>query len=404
MTKLCVAFYRPLCTLLDCIHTSFSSIPCVVDSHSRGHRALRDQTTDLISELGPGATEALLRTCIAKDADQFFQTPSCTGALPNPLVTFLGGREVYDRLYRHEKDIYWSTLLTNVVRQGMITFAMVPKMATFDSIVVKLAHQRRTTGQQCHGDTGSSSGFDLRNMKHLLQDGGIVNDVMSLVDGKRGMSDLVDMIKTVVSGMTIQQPDAEVKGASSGDDIVNQDVPARTVVAPLEMPPSLSGMYGCDTNTISAGNIFRAQCAADTVAATTIPSTNDSTYGLSVLTGMLSDISKADLDEMQRDIQDMTTKGTIHSILQEACSIIPDGIPSSETNTYDMYTNIVEGLRNTISSGNNTTTDAGDVGSHDAKIDTNTLRNVIDTIAQSMGQNGSSNALAGTLSAIVNVM
>jgi hypothetical protein len=402
MTKLCIAFYRPLCTLIDCIHASFSSIPCVVDAHSRSHRALRDETTDLISVLGPGATESLLRACIAKDANLFFQTPSCTGALPNPLVTFLGGREVYDRLYLHEQGMYWNKLLANVVRQGMITFAMVPKMSTFDSIVAKLAHQRHTTGQQCHGDAGLSTGFDLRNVKQLLQDGGIVNDVMSLVDGKRGMSDLVDMIKTVVSGMTIQQPD-EVKDTSSGDDTVNQGAPAPTVVTPLEMPPSLSGMYGCDTNTISAGNIFRAQCAADTAAATAVP-TNDSTYGLSVLTGMLSDISKADLDEMQRDIQDMTTKGTIHSMLQEACSIIPDGVPSSETNTYDMYTNLVEGLRNTISSGTNKTADAGECGAQDAKIETNNLRDVIDTIAHAMGKDGASNTLAGTLSAIANVM
>lgn len=340
MSSICLGFYKPLEEMVGHINHTFPGVSVVNQSYRDALSAVRTRDVDLLDRLGPGATQQLLEACIGEDADTFFSAPSSDGTLPNPLVEFLGGREIYDRLDDEEKSQYWGSLLQTVVRQARVSYTIRPKLSTFDRLVGRLSS---VTGQSRAGGEGGVHGSGAAGMRKLIGDGSIVSDVMELVDGQNGVEDLIGMMKTIASGIdarpeTIDKGTSEQSspGTRQGDPPVEEHTGAG-----VGLPPSLrSGPLRGVTGT-SAGAILRKSRRKNRRAQTLSKRTAGGGSGLGAIVSMLDDIPREDINSLQQDLRGMKESGELASMMKQVCDALPAEMPTNREGWKETVTKMI---------------------------------------------------------------
>jgi hypothetical protein len=178
MEHLCDNVYGPLLQLCS---PRKDQIP----NYSHLVKARETHDCVLLTRLGPGFTTPLLLASLANDADAFFQT-----ADENPLLQFLGGKEMYD-----QDTVYWDwELVTTCLRNGLMVQALSP-------LVEKLRHVIETCV--------SLRGHDRTQVIHkLMADPQVVVCLMGLLETGDDMTALMTCLRAVLEGMLTEAPPA----------------------------------------------------------------------------------------------------------------------------------------------------------------------------------------------------
>lgn len=304
MPSLCLTFYRPLLEFYTSLHNSFSFEPMIEKNFQSLKRACETQDKALLGKLGPGLTKDLLRRFLSRDVSFF--------ADDNPFVQFIGGKDVYDQFDEAERDMYWGAVLENVIRQGIIAYALFPKMGTLESLASNLMD-------------GSDSAKSLQNPMHLMQN--VMNnpetmsDVMSLIDGKDGIKDLMGMLKSIVHGVSDVE---ESPGGATDKDA--PDVDALSLFA-----DDLSIRGGGSSSTATNATPADTNAVDDDIAPSDIfkklhtdrkkEEKKRVAPGIDTMYKLIDDVSDEQLQEMQQDVNAMSPD-EMQAMMSEVCGIL----------------------------------------------------------------------------------
>ena len=210
METLCKTLYDPLIRFCGPLHTAFPAL--LSPGFERLSHCRERMDWQLIKELGPGCTKAMLTACLTRDEGTFFAEPA------NPLVSFIGGQDVYDRLLAEEREVYWGERhLATIIRQCMVLHALEPMSQKLQCIVSKLTDPTTSDG------VAVASMDQASIMNKLLSDPTVLSSMLSLMDSPASMKTLMSSLQTIVGGLltdvagTHDDGEREEEGEGEGD-------------------------------------------------------------------------------------------------------------------------------------------------------------------------------------------
>jgi hypothetical protein len=130
------------------------------------------------------------------------------GGGDNPLLSFIGGKDLYDRLLETEREVYWGdNHLANIIRQCMVLYALEPMAVKLQCIISKLT-------------SGSSAKIDQTNVvSALLSDPTMMSSMLSLMDSPESMKTLMSSLRTIVDGMMTTVPTTPEEQEEDPEDL-----------------------------------------------------------------------------------------------------------------------------------------------------------------------------------------
>jgi hypothetical protein len=181
MDKICKTLYDPLFDFCGPLQEAF---PELTPGFDRLKQCRHMMDWSLVQELGPGCTKDTLMACLKRDEMAFFKEDT------NPLVRFIGGKDLYDRLLESEREVYWGeNRLANIIRQCMVLHALEPMATKLQCIVSKLTASK-------------GAKLDQQNIvSTLLSDPAMMSSMLSLMDSPESMKTLMASLRTIIEGM-----------------------------------------------------------------------------------------------------------------------------------------------------------------------------------------------------------
>jgi hypothetical protein len=192
MDTLCKSVYDPLFLFINPLHRAF---PVELQaSYDKVVQCRQNLDWSLISTLSVGCTKELLVACLNQDEDTMFSEHTT-----NPLILFIGGREVYDRLAtEEERASFWGSpndrYLETIIRQCMLLSAITPLKSKLKSVVDKLSSP---------GSNGFKDPSSI--ISQLSSDPDILPNIMSLMDSSDSVNELTSSLKQMLEGIMVEK-------------------------------------------------------------------------------------------------------------------------------------------------------------------------------------------------------
>lgn len=303
MPSLSLTFYRPLLEFYECLVKSFPHDRLLLSNHDRLRANMHSESKQLLGELGPAITKELLGLFLRRD-ERFFDES-------NPFVQFLGGRRLYDMLEPSEQEEYWGPVLENIIRQGIVMCALLPKMDTLENLASNLVQKE-----------GLTSNSPMTLMKHVMTNPEAMSDVMSLVEGENGVKNLMGMLKSIVHGVSdtaesVPAPDATTHSVGSGTPPSISE--PRDLPRDLNLAAGAAGVHGDDADDAAPSDILRRQHQQRRARETDKRSRGN--HGLDDVCRLIDQVSDDQLGTMQNDIDEMTTSD-MQNMMGEVCGLL----------------------------------------------------------------------------------
>lgn len=301
-----VIFYRGLCVTFEDIEQIKTNFVLLNNSREK-------QCDTLFLTLTANMDQTMLRSFSNKNADSFFQEN-------DPFIAFIGGRDLFSRLSEDEQDVYWSSTLGTIIHNGIILRSLYPKREKIGSIVSLL------------GNCASMNITDI--LSTLSSKPEIFGAVLSMVDGKNGLQDMLSLIKTI----------------ASCSQAMNQSQSENTDNCPHEPQDIPVSRLDSDYNNTVNDNMFNEVNPSDvfqkTHATTSESKDKPETSGISSILDMCSNLLENDMDGIQKEMEDIKIDGDTPSVLASVCSSILEH--SSSTGQDNPFGNIMTSIQSMV--------------------------------------------------------